>query len=171
MSRASANPGRREWLAVGALMGFAFALRVWFVLAMEAHPPHQVPILDSAFHVDWARALAAGREYAPLADRPFFRAPLYAWFLAGLFTLLLLASSGTIQLGVRALEAGDRERFRRWLVVTMVLAGLFLAAFVVIERTVKDPLIRLSLFRSRSLVPKAPTRLRRPSHLTAIPTT
>ncbi|MDQ3978791.1 MAG: cytochrome c oxidase subunit 3 [Actinomycetota bacterium] len=47
--------------------------------------------------------------------------------LAGLFTLLLLTSSGTIQLGVRALEAGDRQRFRRWLVVTMVLAVLFLA--------------------------------------------
>jgi cytochrome c oxidase subunit 3 len=46
--------------------------------------------------------------------------------IAGLFTLLLLASSGTIQLGVRALEAGDRARFRRWLVVTMVLAGVFL---------------------------------------------
>ena len=47
--------------------------------------------------------------------------------LAGLFTLLLLASSGTIQLGVQALEADDRRRFRRWLVVTIVLALLFLA--------------------------------------------
>ena len=47
--------------------------------------------------------------------------------LAGLFTLFLLASSGTIQLGVRALEAGDSRRFRRWLVVTMALAVLFLA--------------------------------------------
>ncbi len=46
--------------------------------------------------------------------------------LAGIFTLLLVASSGTIQLGVRALEAGDRRRFRVWLVVTMVLAVLFL---------------------------------------------
>ncbi|HKA16096.1 MAG TPA: glycosyltransferase family 39 protein [Myxococcota bacterium] len=76
---------RRECVAVGALMLFGFALRVMFVLAMEQHPPHQVPILDSAFHVDWARATAAGREYAPLAGRPFFRAPLYPWFLAAIF--------------------------------------------------------------------------------------
>jgi cytochrome c oxidase subunit 3 len=47
--------------------------------------------------------------------------------LAGLFTLILLASSGTIQLAVRALEADDRGRFRRWLVATVVLAVLFLA--------------------------------------------
>ena len=47
--------------------------------------------------------------------------------LAGLFTLLLLASSGTIQLAVRALERDDRRRFKSWLVVTMVLAALFLA--------------------------------------------
>ena len=47
--------------------------------------------------------------------------------VAGLFTLLLLASSGTIQLAVRALEADNRARFRRWLVVTMGLAVLFLA--------------------------------------------
>jgi 4-amino-4-deoxy-L-arabinose transferase-like glycosyltransferase len=70
---------------VGALILIGFALRVTFVLQMEDHPPHQVPILDSAFHVDWARATAAGREFAPLAGRPFFRAPLYAWFLAGIF--------------------------------------------------------------------------------------
>ena len=47
--------------------------------------------------------------------------------LAALFTTLLLASSGTIQLAVRALTAGDKRRFVRWLVVTMVLALLFLA--------------------------------------------
>jgi cytochrome c oxidase subunit 3 len=47
--------------------------------------------------------------------------------LAGLFTLVLLASSGTIQLATRALEADDRGRVRRWLVATVVLAVLFLA--------------------------------------------
>jgi tetratricopeptide (TPR) repeat protein len=76
---------RREWLLVGALMLIGFALRVIFVIAMEDHPPHRVPILDSAFHVEWARATAAGREYPPLEGRPFFRAPLYVWFLAGIF--------------------------------------------------------------------------------------
>jgi hypothetical protein len=30
-------------------------------------------------------ARAGGAEFAPLADRPFFRAPLYVWYLAGVF--------------------------------------------------------------------------------------
>ena len=47
--------------------------------------------------------------------------------LAALFTALLVASSGTMQLGVRALERGDRNAFRRWVVVTIVLAVAFLA--------------------------------------------
>jgi len=46
--------------------------------------------------------------------------------VAGLFTLALVASSGTVQLAVRALVKGDRARFRRWLIVTMVLAMVFL---------------------------------------------
>jgi cytochrome c oxidase subunit 3 len=47
--------------------------------------------------------------------------------VAALFTLALVASSGTVQLGVKALVGGDRRRFRRWLVVTVLLAVLFLA--------------------------------------------
>jgi cytochrome c oxidase subunit 3 len=47
--------------------------------------------------------------------------------IAGVFTLALVASSGTIQLGVRALERGDRRRFRLWVVVTLVLAAVFIA--------------------------------------------
>ena len=47
--------------------------------------------------------------------------------VAGLFTVVLVLSSGTIQLGVRALLAGDRARFRRWLLLTAGLALVFLA--------------------------------------------
>jgi cytochrome c oxidase subunit 3 len=47
--------------------------------------------------------------------------------LAGLFTLALVASSGTVQLAVKALEGRDRRRFRRWFTVTVLLALLFLA--------------------------------------------
>ena len=46
--------------------------------------------------------------------------------VAGLFTVVLVASSGTIQLGVRAITRGDRRRFRLWLVVTMLLALVFI---------------------------------------------
>jgi len=47
--------------------------------------------------------------------------------VSGVFTALLVVSSGTVQLGVRALAAGRRAAFRRWLVVTVVLATAFLA--------------------------------------------
>ena len=47
--------------------------------------------------------------------------------IAGVFTLALLASSGTMQLAVRAITAGDRARFRRWVLATVALAVLFLA--------------------------------------------
>jgi len=46
--------------------------------------------------------------------------------VSGLFTGLLVASSASMQLGVRALAAGRRTAFRRWLVVTVVLAAAFL---------------------------------------------
>lgn len=47
--------------------------------------------------------------------------------VSGLFTALLVASSGTLQLGVRAMSAGRRQSLRRWLGVTALLAVAFLA--------------------------------------------
>ncbi|MGH9164045.1 MAG: cytochrome c oxidase subunit 3 [Acidimicrobiales bacterium] len=43
------------------------------------------------------------------------------------FTVVLVASSGTYQLAVRAAEAGDVRRARRLVVCTMVLAVVFVA--------------------------------------------
>ncbi len=47
--------------------------------------------------------------------------------IAAVFTAALVASSGTIQLGVRALARGDRRRFRLWVIATLLLAAVFLA--------------------------------------------
>ncbi len=46
---------------------------------------------------------------------------------AGVFTALLVASSATVQLAVRALHGGDRLAMRRWLWITVALAAAFLA--------------------------------------------
>jgi cytochrome c oxidase subunit III len=46
--------------------------------------------------------------------------------LPGLNTLLLVTSSGTMQLAVRAARAGDRSRILRWLGLTLLLGGVFL---------------------------------------------
>lgn len=45
---------------------------------------------------------------------------------AALFTLVLVGSSGTMQLAVRAAERGDRAGARRFLVVTAAMALVFL---------------------------------------------
>jgi cytochrome c oxidase subunit III len=47
--------------------------------------------------------------------------------LSAIFTLFLIASSGTMVLAVRALERGNRAMTARWLVATFALGALFLA--------------------------------------------
>jgi cytochrome c oxidase subunit III len=46
--------------------------------------------------------------------------------LPGLNTILLVASSGSMQLGVRSARAGDRTWVPRWLGLTLVLGGTFI---------------------------------------------
>jgi cytochrome c oxidase subunit 3 len=43
-------------------------------------------------------------------------------------TLLLVASSGTMQLGVRAVARGDRQTYMKWLAATFVLGAVFVLA-------------------------------------------
>ncbi len=47
--------------------------------------------------------------------------------VSGIFTALLVLSSGTMQLAVRALARGNGRRFRVFIVVTALLATVFLA--------------------------------------------
>ncbi|MDQ1370695.1 MAG: cytochrome c oxidase subunit [Acidimicrobiaceae bacterium] len=47
---------------------------------------------------------------------------------ATLATILLVASSGTMQLGVKAVARGDRTAYMRWLGVTFALGAVFVLA-------------------------------------------
>jgi cytochrome c oxidase subunit 3 len=47
--------------------------------------------------------------------------------LSGAFTLALVASSGSMQLAVRAIAAGRLGAFRAWIAVTLALAAAFVA--------------------------------------------
>lgn len=71
---------RAERLAVLGLVLLALALRLVYVFQMRAGPHFERPIMDALYHLQWARAAAVGDDFQP---GPFFRAPLYAWFLAG----------------------------------------------------------------------------------------
>jgi cytochrome c oxidase subunit 3 len=46
---------------------------------------------------------------------------------SAVFTVVLIVSSGTIHLAGKALERGDRAGIQRWIVITFLLGGLFLA--------------------------------------------
>ena len=46
--------------------------------------------------------------------------------LPGLNTLLLVSSSGTMQLAVRSARVGDRSHILRWLGLTLLLGGIFI---------------------------------------------
>lgn len=60
------------------LVLLAVALRLVYQVEQRANPFFDYPLLDSLYHVEWARALAAGEDFQP---GPFFRAPLYPWVL------------------------------------------------------------------------------------------
>lgn len=75
---------RRELLCIAAIVLLALALRVAHVAWMRASPLFDAPTMDALYHVEWARALARGEDFQ---EGPFFRAPLYPWFLAGVFRL------------------------------------------------------------------------------------
>jgi 4-amino-4-deoxy-L-arabinose transferase-like glycosyltransferase len=59
----------------------SLALRVAHVLTIRDYPLFDVLPLDSESYDTWAREIAAGSF---LRDRPFYQAPLYAYFLAAL---------------------------------------------------------------------------------------
>jgi len=65
-------------------MLLAFVLRVIYVLEMRANPHFEAPIMDAAYHLEWARTFAAGEAFG---EGPFFRAPLYPWFLGAVMRL------------------------------------------------------------------------------------
>lgn len=73
----AANQGARRWI-LPAILLLAFALRLIYVLQSRASPYFAEPQMDAGYHVEWARAFAEGRTFQP---GPFFRAPLYPWFL------------------------------------------------------------------------------------------
>jgi cytochrome c oxidase subunit 3 len=78
-------------------------------------------MLFGAFFAAYFVVRAASGEWPPPGgpERPELALP-------GLNTLLLVASSGTMQLGVRSARAGDRSRILRWLGATLLLGGVFI---------------------------------------------
>jgi len=80
-----------------AVVVFAFALRALYVGQLTRSPLFDHPTMDARYHDQWARAIVAGQTFI---DGPYFRAPLYPFFLAGIYRLF-----GDGYLGPRLVQA------------------------------------------------------------------
>ena len=88
----------RTFKLVLAIVLGALALRVGYVLEAHSNPMQQAPQMDARYHLEWAEALISGEDHH---SGPFFRAPLYPWFLAA--ALWLGGGSITTALLVQAI--------------------------------------------------------------------
>jgi tetratricopeptide (TPR) repeat protein len=68
-----------------AVFGLALAVRAIFLLQSLGAPYFGAPFLDEQFYYEWAVRISHGQLVSPHA---FFRAPLYAYLLGGLFALI-----------------------------------------------------------------------------------
>ncbi len=94
---------RPRWKDALVVLAVALAFRVAYLLEASRFPDWNLFYMDQEYHLEWARALATGVWRAPydmLRHAPFFRAPLYPYFLAGLFKLV-----GANTTAVRAVQA------------------------------------------------------------------
>ena len=77
--------GRKEWILFAAIIVGAFVLRLVYIMFMRANPTFENPIMDPLYHAEWARAFVRGESF--MEGQPYFRAPLYPWFLGICFEL------------------------------------------------------------------------------------
>jgi tetratricopeptide (TPR) repeat protein len=74
-----------RYILVGAaVLGIAAGLRFAYLDELAALPFFDHPIMDASYHDAWARRIADGEL---IDDQPFFRAPLYAYILGGLYRI------------------------------------------------------------------------------------
>ncbi len=68
----------------GLVFVVALGLRLAYLHGLQANPTFNQPLMDAAYHDQWARRIAAGDW---LGREVFFRAPLYPYFLGVLYTV------------------------------------------------------------------------------------
>lgn len=76
---------RSDWIILGAVVLGALAVRVVYLWQYRSCPLFEFPIMDPDYHDQWARDFAAGRSF--MEGEPYFRAPLYPWFLGVCYKL------------------------------------------------------------------------------------
>ena len=117
----------------------ALGLRFWYLDEARGQFDFERPVVDAGYHDYWAWGMASGEWALPLgahvdpeiASRPYFRPPLTAYWMAGLFTLFghdhLAARIVQILLGTAGCLVLMRLGTRVFDSATGIVAG-FLAA-------------------------------------------
>jgi tetratricopeptide (TPR) repeat protein len=114
-----------------ALLLVALAARVLYALDYSASPLYHFPVIDAGYHSFLARL---GAEGAAMPGGPYFKPPLYVWFLTDVYASLGGKSLGAAHLfntlfglGIVALTfALGRRLFGRW---PAFAAALFVALY------------------------------------------
>jgi len=75
---------RATWSWAAFVFLVAVAVRLAYLYETRESPLFQTFLTDAQWHAEWAQAIAAGRFSE---HRPFFRAPLYPFFLAAAYKL------------------------------------------------------------------------------------
>lgn len=68
----------------------ALSFRGLYLFEASQQPGFDLFYMDEEYNLEWGKSIASGDwspPYDRLRDAPYFRAPLYSYFLAGLFTL------------------------------------------------------------------------------------
>ena len=69
---------KKEKVALLLIFILAFAVRFIYILGISRLPLFEFPFADALYNLDWAKQIASGDLWA---KAPFFRAPLYPFFL------------------------------------------------------------------------------------------
>lgn len=81
--------GTPTWFLI--IVGLALLVRLIHLAQLSENPFFQHPTMDAEVHHQWAQEFAEGREWS--IDRrtgepaPYFRAPLYIWFLGTIYSV------------------------------------------------------------------------------------
>jgi len=74
-----------------AVVLIALAIRIIYLLQLSHNPVFDSPILDEKIHHEWASLSAAGKDWSVDPETgeaiAYFRAPLYIWFLSGIYKI------------------------------------------------------------------------------------
>jgi len=145
------------WFALVVLV--ALAVRLIHLSQLSASPLFEHPIMDAKVHHEWAQQFAAGEAWS--VDRrtgeplPYFRAPLYIWFLGTIYSIFGVDAGYTprlIQSLMGALSCGlvfllGNRLFSRGvgLLAGLTMAGYWTAAYFDNELLIEPMQVFLNL--------------------------